>query len=115
MSRRPEIFRWALVSVALALTVCLVPGSPGALELFLPVRVPLIIPRIPLVPLNERVIRIPMTLSRPSGGQAEFVMLPPCLEEEHYLFPDVRGLARWTPVVNRFLNDLGFPGMMPRP
>jgi len=22
-------------------------------------------------------------------------------------------LARWTPVVNRFLNDLGFPGMMP--
>lgn len=24
-------------------------------------------------------------------------------------------LARWTPVVNRFLNDPGFPGMMPRP
>jgi hypothetical protein len=24
-------------------------------------------------------------------------------------------LARWTPVVNRFLNDLGFPGKMPRP
>jgi hypothetical protein len=22
-------------------------------------------------------------------------------------------LARWTPVVNRFLNDLGFPGVMP--
>jgi hypothetical protein len=24
-------------------------------------------------------------------------------------------LARWTPVVNRLLNGLGFPGMMPRP
>jgi hypothetical protein len=24
-------------------------------------------------------------------------------------------LARWTPVVSRFLNNLGFPGMMPRP
>jgi len=24
-------------------------------------------------------------------------------------------LARWTPVVNRFLNDLGFPGMIPPP
>jgi dienelactone hydrolase len=315
VSRRPKIFRWALVSVALALTVCLVPGSPGALELFLPIRLPLIIPRIPSVPLNERVLRIPMSLSWPSeaqrftleatlyrpagpgpfplvvmshgtprdprqragprrrynaqswkfvsmgfavvipmrrgyghseggyaegdgpcdcsqfyeagqesardlkatvdyvstlpgidphrlvlvgyssgglaslvlagqglpgvrgvinfaggrgsmvhrncspdrlveacaragrttrvptlwiytendsyfpprlarrmcaafrraGGQAEFVMLPPCLEEGHYLFPDVRGLARWTPVVNRFLNDLGFPGVMPPP
>jgi len=52
---------------------------------------------------------------RRAGGQAEFVMLPPCLEEGHYLFPDVRGLARWTPVVNRFLNNLGFPGMMPGP
>ena len=24
-------------------------------------------------------------------------------------------LARWTPIVNRFLNDLGFPGTMPPP
>ena len=52
---------------------------------------------------------------RQAGGQVEFVMLPPFHEEGHYLFTDVRGLARWTPVVNRFLNDLGFPGSMPRP
>ncbi len=25
------------------------------------------------------------------------------------------GEARWTPVANRFLNDLGFSGTMPRP
>ncbi len=52
---------------------------------------------------------------RQAGGQAEFVMLPPFWEEGHYLFTDVRGLGRWTPVVTRFLNDLGFPGTMPRP
>ena len=52
---------------------------------------------------------------RQAGGQAELVMLPPFWEEGHYLFTDVRGLARWTPVVNRFLNGLGFPGTMPRP
>jgi dienelactone hydrolase len=52
---------------------------------------------------------------RQAGGQVEFVMLPPFCEEGHYLFSDVRGLARWTPVVNRFLNDHGFPGTMPRP
>jgi dienelactone hydrolase len=52
---------------------------------------------------------------RRAGGLAEFVMLPSFYEEGHYLFTDVRGLGRWTPVVNRFLNDLGFPGMMPRP
>jgi dipeptidyl aminopeptidase/acylaminoacyl peptidase len=68
VSRRPGIFRWAFVSVALALTVCLVPGSPGAMELFLSIRLPLIIPRIPSVPLNERVLRIPMSLSRPSDA-----------------------------------------------
>ncbi len=49
------------------------------------------------------------------GGRAEFVMLPPFCEEGHYLFTDVRGLDRWTPVVNRFLNGLGFPGSMPSP
>ena len=52
---------------------------------------------------------------RQAGGQVEFVMLPPFAEEGHYLFTDVRGLDRWTPAVNRFLNDLGFPGSMPRP
>jgi dienelactone hydrolase len=52
---------------------------------------------------------------RRAGGQVQFIMLPPCLEEGHDLFPDVRGLGRWTPVVNRFLNDLGFPGKMPGP
>ena len=52
---------------------------------------------------------------RQAGGQVELVMLPPFGEEGHYLFTDVRGLVRWTPVVNRFLNDLGFPGTMPRP
>ena len=50
-----------------------------------------------------------------AGGQVEFVMLPPFAEEGHYLFTDVRGLAQWTPAVNRFLNDHGFPGSMPRP
>ena len=52
---------------------------------------------------------------RQGGGQVEFVMLPPFSEEGHYLFTDVRGLGPWTRVVNRFLNDLGFPGSMPRP
>jgi dipeptidyl aminopeptidase/acylaminoacyl peptidase len=52
---------------------------------------------------------------RRAGGRAEFVMLPPFYDEGHFLFPDVRGLAWWTPVVNRFLNELGFPGKMPRP
>jgi dienelactone hydrolase len=52
---------------------------------------------------------------RQAGGQAELAMLPPFGEEGHYLFTDVRGLIRWTPVVNRFLNDLGFAGTMPRP
>jgi dienelactone hydrolase len=52
---------------------------------------------------------------RGAGGRAKFVMLPPFCEEGHYLFTDVRGLARWTPVVNRFLNDLGFPGLMCSP
>ena len=52
---------------------------------------------------------------RQAGGQVEFVMLPLFAEEGHYLFTDVRGLDRWTPAVNRFLNDLGFPGSMPRP
>jgi dienelactone hydrolase len=50
-----------------------------------------------------------------AGGQAEFVLLPPFGEEGHDLFTDVRGLARWTPTVNRFLNALGFSGTMPRP
>jgi dienelactone hydrolase len=49
------------------------------------------------------------------GGPAQFVMLPPFYEEGHYLFTDVRGLDRWTPVVNRFLNELGFPGSMAPP
>jgi dienelactone hydrolase len=49
------------------------------------------------------------------GGPAQFVMLPPFAEEGHYLFTDVRGLARWTPVVNRFLNELGFAGSMAPP
>ena len=47
-----------------------------------------------------------------AGGRGEFVMLPPFCEEGHFLFTDVRGLAQWTPVVNRFLNELGFPGSM---
>jgi dienelactone hydrolase len=50
-----------------------------------------------------------------AGGQSRFVMLPPFCEEGHYLFTDVRGLARWMPVVNRFLNDLGFSGSMASP
>ena len=50
-----------------------------------------------------------------AGGRSRFVMLPPFCEEGHYLFTDVRGLARWTPLVNRFLNDLGFSGSMASP
>ncbi len=52
---------------------------------------------------------------RQAGGRVEFVMLPPFAEEGHHLFTDVRGLDLWTQAVNRFLNDLGFPGSMPRP
>jgi len=52
---------------------------------------------------------------RQAGGQAQLVMLPAFAEEGHFLFSDVRGLAQWTPAVNRFLNTLGFPGLMPRP
>jgi dienelactone hydrolase len=52
---------------------------------------------------------------RRAGGRAEFVMLPPFREEGHFLFTDLQGLAWWTPVVNRFLNDLGFPGQMSSP
>ena len=62
-----------------------------------------------------RLAREMSTAFRQAGGQVEFVMLPPFADEGHYLFTDVRGLARWTPVVNRFLNDHGFPGSMPRP
>jgi dienelactone hydrolase len=50
-----------------------------------------------------------------AGGRAEFVMLPPFCEEGHFLFTDVRGLARWTPVVTSFLNEIGFPGAMSPP
>jgi dienelactone hydrolase len=49
-----------------------------------------------------------------AGGAAEFVVLPPFAEEGHDLFTDVRGLAKWIPPVNRFLNNLGFPGSMPQ-
>jgi dienelactone hydrolase len=52
---------------------------------------------------------------RQAGGQAQLVMLPAFAEEGHFLFSDVRGLDQWRPVVNRFLNTLGFPGLMPRP
>jgi pimeloyl-ACP methyl ester carboxylesterase len=47
-----------------------------------------------------------------AGGRADFVMLPPFCEEGHFVFTDVRGLNQWTPVVNRFLNGLGFQGLM---
>lgn len=69
MSRRAGIFKRGFVSVALALTLCPGPGSAGAVDVFLPIRVPLIIPPIPSVPLNESVLRIPMSLSRPSGDR----------------------------------------------
>jgi len=50
-----------------------------------------------------------------AGGRGEFIMLPPFCEEGHFLFTDVRGLALWTPVVSRFLKELGFPGLMSSP
>jgi dienelactone hydrolase len=50
-----------------------------------------------------------------AGGRADLVMLPPFYEEGHYLFTDLRGLNWWTPAVNRFLNNLGFPGLMCSP
>jgi dienelactone hydrolase len=62
-----------------------------------------------------RLARKMSTAFRQAGGQVEFVMLPPFGDEGHYLFTDVRGLARWTPAVNRFLNDHGFPGSMLQP
>jgi dienelactone hydrolase len=52
---------------------------------------------------------------RRAGGQGRLVMLPPFAEEGHFLFSDVRGLEAWRPVVNDFLNTLGFPGLMPKP
>jgi dienelactone hydrolase len=55
------------------------------------------------------------TVFRQAGGHVEFVILPPSGEEGHYLLTDVRRLARWTPVVNRFLNNHGFPGSKSRP
>jgi dienelactone hydrolase len=62
-----------------------------------------------------RLAREMSTAFRQAGGQVELVMLPPFADEGHYLFTDVRGLARWRLVVNRFLNQHGFPGSMPRP
>jgi len=43
------------------------------------------------------------------GGQARLVMLPPFSEEGHYLFTDVRGLDRWTGLVQSFIDHLGVP------
>lgn len=43
------------------------------------------------------------------GGQARLVMLPPFSGEGHYLFTDVRGLERWTGLVQSFIDHLGVP------
>lgn len=43
-----------------------------------------------------------------AGGRARLVMLPAFGGEGHFVFPDGRGLALWTPAVSRFLRGLGF-------
>jgi dienelactone hydrolase len=43
-----------------------------------------------------------------AGGEARMVLLPPFAGEGHYLFNDGRGAWLWTPIVSRFLAELGF-------
>jgi dienelactone hydrolase len=43
-----------------------------------------------------------------AGGKARMVLLPPFGGEGHYLFNDWQGAPLWTPIVSRFLSELGF-------
>ena len=43
----------------LALAILAVPAASQALDMFLPIRLPWFVPRIPSVPLNETVIAFP--------------------------------------------------------
>jgi dienelactone hydrolase len=70
--------KWWLTLVAAALVLGLLPAPNGALESLRPVRFPVILP------LNEQVIRIPMTRTRASGPE------PLTLEATLYL-PDGAG------------------------
>ena len=69
MSRCPKRFGWLGFLALLALAVFPVPGNPQALDIFLPIKLPVFIPALPSVPLNETVIRVPMTIPRSAGLQ----------------------------------------------
>ncbi|MFA5111898.1 MAG: CocE/NonD family hydrolase, partial [Desulfobaccales bacterium] len=58
------------MSVALLLAMCLITDlSPQAIEIFIPLRLPLFIPPLPSIPLNESLLRIPMQVPGASGDQ----------------------------------------------
>ena len=65
----PSLVRRTLLCLALLLGVCSGPAFPQAIFIFPPVKLPLVFPPMPSVPLNERLLHIPMTVSRPSGVQ----------------------------------------------
>ena len=66
---RPSLVRRTLLCLALLLGVCSGPAFPQAIFIFPAVKLPLAFPPMPSVPLNERLLHIPMTVSRPSGVQ----------------------------------------------
>jgi dienelactone hydrolase len=69
VSRRPKIFGWVVFCVLLVLAVFPVPGNPQPLNIFLPIKLSPFIPRLPSVPLNESVLRVPMAIPLAGGVQ----------------------------------------------
>jgi dienelactone hydrolase len=67
--RCPKLFRRICFGVVLGLAIFAVPAVSQALDIIAPIQLLRFFPRIPSVPLNENVIRIPMTISRPGGVQ----------------------------------------------
>ncbi|MCJ7818489.1 MAG: hypothetical protein MUP25_01570, partial [Syntrophales bacterium] len=60
MAGCPKLFRRTFFGVVLALAIFAVPAVSQALDIIAPIQLPLFSLRIPSVPLNENVIRIPM-------------------------------------------------------
>jgi hypothetical protein len=69
VGRWSKISKQAVVCVALVLAGGLVPVFPQVRDIILPVKLPAFITPIPSVPLNESLIHIPITVSRPAGDQ----------------------------------------------
>ena len=69
MIRCPKLFRWTFFGFVLGLVIFGVPAVFQALDIIAPIQLPMFSLQIPSVPLNENVIRIPMTISRPGGVQ----------------------------------------------